>query len=727
MEFIFVTKTESMMSLLRDHWFALDGDERCVPEPVVKQLVRDAGMSVPAGAVVGLDETPSQAAAALKGPFVLKGWGPGIVHKSELGAVRVKLAAEELDHAARAMAAEMAGHGIMGARFYVEEMAPAGTEVLFGVVARPPFGNLALLGVGGTLAELFGNPAVSLCPLTRAAAADMVDSFPGAALLCGYRGAEPANRDALIDAMLAVAGEGGLIDRLGDSFAEFECNPLFVGASGTVAADARLILRDIAAPPADNGPADLTALFHPRSVAVVGASATRATAWGNRTLARYRSMGWTDNLYAIHPTATEIDGVPAYPSLGQIPGGVDYAEISVGAETAADVLRAAAGNARTATVNSAGFAEVGEEGRKLEAGIVAAARQGGIRFIGPNCMGVFSPRGRQGFSGATSPHAGRVAAIMQSGGLSTDLIQAGANRGLKFSAVVSAGNAADIRLSDLLAHVAQDPDTKIIGVYVEGGADARMIRIIRDLRGKKPVVLLVPGLSEIGSKIAASHTGSMTSDRRGWEALVAESGATMTGSFEEFLACLTYLDCYHGRTVPVDGNVLAMGLGGGASVLCADACDAAGLLLPTLMPELQEQLADKKGGILLNPLDLRMGPAGPPEAARTVLDTVLPRQPFSDVLVHINLMGYMTSTVPGRLPGLEHFARLVAALEQDPVPNARIAIVTRNAGDLAGPLRDEFLDLARRFSIPMFDRFSEAASAISAAKRFYRMREPVGG
>jgi acyl-CoA synthetase (NDP forming) len=186
-----VTKTETMMSLLRDHWFALDGDERCVPEPVVKQLVRDAGMSVPAGAVVGLDETPSQAAAALKGPFVLKGWGPGIVHKSELGAVRVKLAAEELDNAARAMAAEMAGHGITGARLYVEEMAPAGTEILFGVVGRPPFGNLALLGVGGTLAELFGNPAVRLCPLTRETAAGMVDSFPGAALLRGYRGAEP--------------------------------------------------------------------------------------------------------------------------------------------------------------------------------------------------------------------------------------------------------------------------------------------------------------------------------------------------------------------------------------------------------------------------------------------------------------------------------------------------------------------------------------------------------
>jgi acyl-CoA synthetase (NDP forming) len=717
-----VTNTEALMPMLRDHWFALEGDERCVPEPVVKQLVKAAGMAVPAGVMVEPGESPAQAASALTGPFVLKGWGPGIVHKSELGAVRVRLAAEDLDEAARAMAAEIASHGIEGARFYVEEMAPAGTEVLLGVVARAPFGNLALLGVGGTLAELFGAPAVRLCPLSREAAGEMIDSFPGAALLRGYRGSEPADREALIDAMMAIAGEGGLVEQLGDSFAEFECNPLFVSASGTVAADARLILRDGPAATPERGPLDLGPLFRPRSVAVVGASATRSTAWGNRTLARYRAMGWCDNLYAVHPSASEIDGTPTYPSLGDIPGGVDYAEISVGAEVAADVLRAAAGKARTATINSAGFSELGEEGRALEAALVAGAKAGGVNFLGPNCMGIFAPRGRQGFAGATSPDAGRVAAIMQSGGLSTDLIQAGGSRGLNFSAVVSAGNAADIRLSDLLAHVARDDESEIIGVYVEGGADARMIRTIRELRGRKPVVLLVPGLSEVGSRIAASHTGSMTSDRRGWEALVAETGATMTQTFEEFLACLTYLDRYHGRAIAADDNVLAMGLGGGASVLCAEACDAAGLSLPVLLPDLQEELADKKGGILINPLDVRLGPAGPPEGARKIVDAVLPRQGFSDVLVHINLLGYSTSTLPGRLPGLEHFARLVAALDASPTPPARISIVTRNASEVAGSLRDEYLQIVKEARVPVFERFSEAATAIAAAKRFDRSR-----
>ena len=120
------------------------------------------------------------------------------------------------------------------------------------------------------------------------------------------------------------------------------------------------------------------ALYAPRSVAVVGASTSRKTAWGNRTIARYRQLGWTDRLYAVHPTADAIDGVPAYKSLGDIPGGVDYAEISVAAQLAPDVLRAANGKVRVATVNAAGFSEMGEAGNSLEASLLEAATQAGF-------------------------------------------------------------------------------------------------------------------------------------------------------------------------------------------------------------------------------------------------------------------------------------------------------------------------------------------------------------
>jgi acyl-CoA synthetase (NDP forming) len=709
---------------LRAHAFRLAGStDWCVPEPFVKELLTSFGVSVPAGVVVEVGQRASVAAAALREPYVLKAWGPGIVHKSELGAVRVGVRTDTLDEDADTLLVAVAAHGISEARLYVEEMAPPGTEVLFGLVARPPFGTLAILGSGGTSAELFDDVIVRLCPLSRETAEEMVGGFRGAPRLHGHRGAPPADRDALVSALVRLAGEGGLPDLLGASFAEFECNPLFVGADGVVAADARLVVHDrdaaIARPAAR--PFDATALLAPRSVAVVGASASRS-AWGNRTIARYRALGWTDHLYAVHPSGEMIDGTPTYRTLGDIPGGVDYAEISLSAEQCADAFRSARGNVKTATINAAGFSEVGASGKALELELVEAAAEGGVRFVGPNCMGVYSPRGRQGFSGASGGAPGHVGAVLQSGGLATDLIQAGTASGLRFSSVVSAGNAVDVGVGDLVQHLVRDPDTTTIAVHVEGGADTRLVDALREARGATPVVVLLPGLSATGARVAASHTGALTSERRSWEALVEATGLVLTETFEQFLASLVYLDRYRELDVVDDDTVLIMGLGGGASVLAADACDAFGLRVPVLSEELQVRLSDKKGGIPTNPLDLRMGPAGPPSGPREVLDVVLPLHPFPDVLLHVDAMNYANSTVPGRLPGLQHFVELLECLTAADRPHARISVVTRNLSQAPGHFRDEFAEQMLVSGVPMFERFSDAAAAISAAQRFTRRR-----
>ncbi len=728
---------------LREHAFAMPGStDRCVPEPFVKELLASLGVPVPRGTVVAPGALASSAVGDLREPFALKAWGPGIVHKSELGAVRVGVARDALDVETDALLRTVADHGVVGARLYVEEMAPGGTEVLFGMVARPPFGTLAILGSGGTAAELLDDVIVRLCPLSLHTARSMVGGFRGAALLDGHRGAPPADRDALVAVILALAGAGGLVDRVGPSFAEFECNPLFVGEHGVVAADARLVVHDDAdesrsgtSPSEESArlvrPFEPTALLAPQSIAVVGASPSRS-AWGNRSIARYRELGWTDHLYAVHPSGTMIDGVPTYRTLAEIPGGVDYAEISLSAEQCPAVLRAAGGNVKTATVNAAGFSEIGDEGKALEDALVDAAVVGGIRFVGPNCMGVYSPDGRQGFSGAVGGEAGSVGAVLQSGGLATDLIQAGAASGLRFASVVSAGNAVDVGLGDLVHHLVHDAAISTIALHVEGGADARLVQSLHDARGHKAVVVLVPGLSATGSRVAASHTGALTSDRRSWAALAEATGVVLTESFEQFLAALVYLDRYRDLDAVDDDSVLILGLGGGASVLAADACDAAGLRVPVLSDELQARLADKKGGIPTNPLDLRMGPAGPPTAARDVLDVVLAIQAFPDVLLHVDAMNYWNSTVPGRLPGLQHFVEMVASLGADADADAdadagarartRVSIVTRNLAQAPGRFRDEIHEQMTASRLPMFERFSDAAAAIAAAQRFTRHR-----
>ena len=709
-----------LVSTLRSHAFPLgDAAGAHVPEPFVKATLAQIGVPTPAGAVILAGDTPSKAVEILSEPLVLKAWGPGIIHKSDLGAVRVGIPKSRIDEEAASMLEGLKAHGVRDARLFVEEMAQKGTEILFGVVARPPFGNLAVLGVGGTNAELFGEPALRLAPIDEATAREMIDSFQGSALLKGHRGTAKADTDALVSAMLAIAGKGGLIERLGEDFAEFECNPLSVSERGVVALDARLVLHHPDRPTALSRPFEAKALFAPKSVAVVGASATRPTAWGNRTLARYRGMGWTENLYAVHPTG-QIEGYPTYKSLADIPGGVDYAEVSVAAEAAPAALRAAGGNLKTAVVTAAGFSELGEQGRELQAELLQAAIEGGVRFVGPNCMGVFSPRGRQGYSGAVSKEAGHIGAMFQSGGLSTNMLQAGQERGLKFSSIVSAGNTADVKVSDLFAYFVDDPDTKIIALHVEGGADNRLTELLRRARGVKPVVLLAPGLSATGARTAQSHTGAMTSDRRGWQALSAATGLTVTTTLEEFVSALSYLDRYVDHLDSDNDAVLVIGLGGGASVLGGDACDAAGLRVPLLSEELQAKLGDKKGGILLNPLDLRMGPAGPPSAARTALETVLPVQPFADVMIHVDILGYLNSTLANRLPGVSHLAAMVESLSEQPALGARIAIVTRNLEYAPGSIVDEVRAIAKANAPAFFDRFSDAAAAIAAAKRFSR-------
>ena len=139
-------------------------------------------------------------------------------------------------------------------------------------------------------------------------------------------------------------------------------------------------------------------------------------------------------------------------------------------------------------------------GKALEEELIEAAHEGGVRILGPNCMGVYSPLGRQTFSGVSVNEAGHVGGVFQSGGLAIDLVQMGSVSGLRFSAVASAGNAADIGLGDLLQYLVDDRSTKTIGVHIEGGVDEILVRAIQEVSGRKPVVVFAPGLNSTESK-----------------------------------------------------------------------------------------------------------------------------------------------------------------------------------------------------------------------------------
>lgn len=719
-------------------------------EHEVKALIGEAGVPVPRGVVVPLSpavtsgsDTGSDggfaAAAGLAEPLVLKAFGPGLLHKSEAGAVRLDLRFDELGPAAAEMAARLRPAG-----FLVEEQAEPGVELIVGLVRDPAFGPVLLAGLGGVWTEALRDTALRLCPITEQDARRMLASLRGAELLRGWRGGPPVDVDAVVKLLMTVGGPGGLWERL--KLGEFELNPVIAGPSGVIAVDARYVpgtpaqslagdampntpgtapespARDAMPnasgttpgnPPGSPGPAtrspadvpvtDFLPLFEPGAVAVVGASTSRPN-FGNMFLGFYRAAGVP--LVAVHPTAAEVSGMPSVPSLAAAE--VDYALVAVPADRCAEVVRQA-GGVPFVQVMSGGFGEAGRP--ELESELVAAAREAGTRLLGPNCMGVYCPRGRQTFVGGGLGPAGTVALISQSGGLAGEVIKVGERRGLAFSRVATVGNAADVTPAELLRWLARDPETRAVGLYLEDPRNgSELYAALRD--APVPVVLLVGGRSGQGRRAAASHTGGLVSDLRIWEAVAEQSGVALVTSQDDLIGVLAYFQAHGTRTVHGD-EVLVVGPSGGASVLAADAFDRAGVRLAPLPGDRLDALRGLGVVATGNPLEVPVGPMGRAGLVAEVIDAL--GVPYADVVAHVNVQAFFTYASAHGDPGepLYAYTRALAAAQADR-PDTRISLVTRN-GDCAPPgVEDEVGRIAAAAGIPVYRTMEAAAVAVAA-------------
>lgn len=256
-------------------------------------------------------------------------------------------------------------------------------------------------------------------------------------------------------------------------------------------------------------------VFSPGSVAVIGASGDdekERTGWVGRLL----SFGFKGKIFPINPRAGTVLGLPAYPSIKAVPESVDYIIMNISRELAPRLLAECVEmGVKVVHMYVAGFAEAGdEEGLRLAAEIESILAKGCTRMIGPNCIGVYCPKGRLTFDVAPSPISGPVAFISQTGTGDRRLVNVATARGLHFSKVVSFGNAMDLNSEDFLDHVAADPDTKVILLYVEGLKDGqRFFETVRRTAKVKPVIIMAAGLSESGARAAASHTGVLAGSR----------------------------------------------------------------------------------------------------------------------------------------------------------------------------------------------------------------------
>jgi acetyl coenzyme A synthetase (ADP forming)-like protein len=370
--------------------------------------------------------------------------------------------------------------------------------------------------------------------------------------------------------------------------------------------------------------ASIRRILCPSSIAVIGASRTPGTI-GYELVHNLVRGGFTGAVLPINPHAETIGGIHAYATVGDAPMRPDLAIIAVPAGTVAQVIaECGAAHVGGLVIISAGFAELGDDGRAEETSLVKSARGYGMRVIGPNCMGVANtdPSIRMNATFApVDPIAGNVAFMTQSGALGTSLIDESARRGIGISTFVSVGNKADISGNDLLRYWESDESTAVIALYLESfGNPRKFVRIASHVAMSKPIIAVKSGRSTAGARGARSHSAALAGSDDVAEQVLARAGVTRVDTLEELFDTT---QAFASQPEPRGRRVAIVSNAGGPAVLAADAAIAYGLVVPELCHETRTLLASYLPATAAtgNPVDIATAsPAALEQTLRTVLD-----------------------------------------------------------------------------------------------------------
>ena len=331
----------------------------------------------------------------------------------------------------------------------------------------------------------------------------------------------------------------------------------------------------------------LSHICNAESVALVGAS-DKEGSFGRLFLEGLRDAGCR-KIYPVNPKRDEILGIKAYPSISAVPDQIDLAILLTPTGVVLDLVKECVANkVRGAIVFASGFGELGAEGKELEREIGRIGREGGTRVIGPNCIGLFNPRSGvitypQVLMKGVPKEPGSVGGFSQSGSFVDYLVWFLAEKGLRFSTIVSCGNECDLAAEDYLEYFGQDEQTRTIVAYMEGVKDGRrFFEVAREVGRKKPIILWKGGMSEQGARAAASHTGALAGSANIWNAMFKQTGIINVTSVAEVVDCAV---AFQYLPLPKGPRVAVIGGQGGTGVGTADNCYALGLELPAPVRE----------------------------------------------------------------------------------------------------------------------------------------------
>jgi len=572
-------------------------DQKVITEESSKKILADYGIKVPPYALVTTPSEAEKKATEIGFPLVAKVVSPEILHKTDVKGVKVGI---KSGSEAEAVFSEMYDrlskqYQIKG--ILLEKMVPPGVEIIIGLQNDAQFGPVLMVGLGGIFTEVFQDVSFRVLPINENDAEEMLKDLKGSKLLKGFRGSEAIDIGVLKDALLKIGRLG--ID-LAPYFESVDFNPVILYPRDYCVVDAKIILRDsinsdtISMAKPNSTYMDL--FFNAKSIALIGAS-PEVGKIGNSVLESLVKHDYKGKVYPVNAKGyPEILGIKSYKNLEDISDPIELVVVTVDLRFVPDLLRTSgAKGIHNMVIISGGGKELGGERAAIEQQVKELSSNLGIRIIGPNCIGVFNGDNRldcafQGHQRMLRPKKGDVAFLSQSGTVGIAFMETADSFGM--SKMISYGNRSDVDEADMIWYLSEDPETKVLGLYVEGLGDGRkFINAAKDVikNRKKPIVVFKNGRSSRGAKQAASHTGSLGGTYKVVKGAFDQVGIISVDSYEELTGSLKALTW---QPVP-SGNRVAMVTNGAGPIIAAiDQFDRLGLQLAELTEQTKQKLKD---------------------------------------------------------------------------------------------------------------------------------------
>jgi len=566
-------------------------DHKVITEELSKSILKTYGVKVPPFALVTSAEEAAKQAKKIGFPLVMKVVSPQILHKTDVGGVKVGLDnVNDVKKTFKDMYGRLSKKkGVEVKGILLEKMVPKGIELIVGIQNDPQFGPVIMVGLGGIMTEVMKDVAFRMLPITASDAKSMLNELKGSALLKGFRGSEPIDTN-MVAKMLMQIGKLGVENA--DYINSIDFNPVVVYPKSHFVVDAKILLnkeiKKNSISKAKPNIESMESFFTPESVALVGASSTPGKI-GNSVLIALGKQDYKGKVYPINPKQESILGIKCYPSLDAINEKVDLVVVCIDLAECGPIMKTCADKGiHNVVIVSGGGKELGGDRATMEAEVKELSLKHKIRVIGPNCIGMFNAANRldcafQGQERMVRSKLGNVAFFSQSGTMGISMLESADVFGL--SKMISFGNRSDVDEADMIWYAANDPQTKVIGLYVEGFGDGRKFintakRVMKEQ--KKPIVIWKSGRTEAGAKQAASHTGSLGGSNAIIMEIFKQAGIISVDSYQELAGVLKAL----AWQPPAKGNRVAMtSNGAGPMIGGIDQLERLGLTIGKLSPE----------------------------------------------------------------------------------------------------------------------------------------------